>query len=226
MAASLAAVRAIEKQPAHAVSRPRVWAIVGFAERALAAVLLAALLPVLVLLAVVVAALSRRTPFVALARAGRNGNCIWLLKLRTMWEGAECVADSRFLVERIENAPVPEFKTGHDPRVTSPFAAFCRRYSIDEIPQLWHVVAGDMALVGPRPLTYPELSTYYGDDAQEVLSVKPGLTGLWQVRGRNSLTYRQRRELDLHLVRHRSLHLYVSILARTLPAVFSGINAG
>lgn len=109
--------------------------------------------------------------------------------------------------------------------MTSPFAAFCRRYSLDELPQLWHVLRGEMALIGPRPLTLRELDIYYGSDAECVLSVRPGLSGLWQVRGRSRLPYPHRRRLDLFLVRNWSLGLYLKILLLTLPRVLAGKDA-
>ena len=79
-----------------------------------------------------------------------------------------------------------------------------------------------MSLVGPRPLTNREFDQYYGADAHEILRVKPGVTGLWQVAGRSRLSYEERRQLDLFLVRHRSLRLYFTILLRTIPAVLTG----
>ncbi len=120
-------------------------------------------------------------------------------------------------------SPGPESKGFGDPRVTSRFARFCRRFSIDELPQLINVLRGEMSLVAPRPLTRTELIQHYGFDAAEVLRVKPGITGLWQVAGRNRLTYAERRELDLFLVRNNgSLKLYFTILLRTIPAVLKG----
>jgi lipopolysaccharide/colanic/teichoic acid biosynthesis glycosyltransferase len=223
---SVATARALRKQPARAPARPLSWVCVTLAERALALVLLVSLLPALVAVGLVVAVLSGNSPLVAIARAGQKGKRIWLIKFRTMWATATGENAAGRLIERIENTSVPESKMEFDPRVTSAFAAFCRRYSIDEAPQLWHVVRGQMALVGPRPLTYEELDTYYGYDAEEVLSVKPGLTGLWQVRGRNSLTYRQRLAFDLYFVRRWSLRLYLFVVAATIPAVFSGRDAG
>jgi lipopolysaccharide/colanic/teichoic acid biosynthesis glycosyltransferase len=118
-----------------------------------------------------------------------------------------------------------EQKAADDPRVPNAFARFCRRHSIDELPQLLHVVRGEMSLVGPRPLTAWELRRYYGADADEILEAKPGMVGLWQVSGRNRLTYQQRRELDLQLVRGRSLRLYLRILIGTLAEVFTGANS-
>ena len=224
MGFSIAAARALDRQ--FVAERPRSFAIVTIIERLIALILSIAFLPVLIVVAVLVAVLSGRSPLIALARAGHRGKRIWLIKVRTMWCGEKTARNSGRIIERIENAAVPELKTEFDPRVTSSFAAFCRRYSIDELPQLWHVVRGEMALVGPRPLTHQELDTYYGYDADEVVSVRPGLTGLWQVRGRNALTYRRRLALDLYLVRHWSIRLYLFVLAATVPTVFSGRNAG
>ena len=101
-----------------------------------------------------------------------------------------------------------------------------RRLSVDELPQLAHVAAGRMALAGPRPITFGEMRRHYGECAAEVLSVKPGITGLWQVCGRSRLSYRQRRRLDLFFVRRGCGRLYAWILLRTLPAVVRGENAG
>jgi lipopolysaccharide/colanic/teichoic acid biosynthesis glycosyltransferase len=206
--------------------RPAGWNAVMIGERVLALLLLAALLPFLTMAGVIVVLLSRRCPLVAHARVGRNGKEIRVLKLRTMWSGAASKPGPfRYFVEDLRREPVPEVKKSDDPRVTSAFAAFCRSYSIDELPQLWHVVRGDLALVGPRPLTADELIEHYGAAASEVLRVKPGLTGLWQVRGRSYLTYPQRRRLDLFLVRNWSFRLYAGILLATIPSVLTGKDA-
>jgi len=125
----------------------------------------------------------------------------------------------------LRDTPVPKIKIGTDRRVTSRFAYFCRRYSIDELPQLWHVTTGEMSLVGPRPVTKAEWDRYYGDASAEVLQLRPGITGLWQIHGRNRLTYGQRRRLDIFLARHYCVWLYVRILGRTVPQVLSGRNA-
>jgi lipopolysaccharide/colanic/teichoic acid biosynthesis glycosyltransferase len=145
-----------------------------------------------------------------------------MLKFRTMWNGDLRSASDPRVVEFVQQEPGSELKRPHDPRIRSSFARFCRRYSIDELPQLLHVVTGRMSLVGPRPLTRSELHAQYGSRAREVLQVKPGLTGLWQVMGRSRLTYKQRRRLDLFYVHHRSVGLYLKILARTVRPVLSG----
>jgi lipopolysaccharide/colanic/teichoic acid biosynthesis glycosyltransferase len=82
-----------------------------------------------------------------------------------------------------------------------------------------------MSLVGPRPVTDAEMRRYYGSDAKEVLGVKPGIAGLWQISGRNRLSYAKRRGLDLEFVRHRSLRMYLRILLRTVPEIWSGSNS-
>jgi lipopolysaccharide/colanic/teichoic acid biosynthesis glycosyltransferase len=193
----------------------------GF-ERAGALLLLLLALPMLAAAALTLFVLSRRSPLIAHRRVGWRGRTLWMLKLRTMWPAG---APRAAWIERIDDDFGPGLKRANDPRVTSRFARFCRRHSIDELPQLWHVVAGQMSLVGPRPMTQRELEHYYGKDAGEILAVKPGLAGLWQVSGRNRLTYEERRRLDLRMVRERNPGLYFGILLRTLPEVFSGENS-
>ncbi len=146
-----------------------------------------------------------------------------MLKLRTMWGGEGRRGGG--WIEHIDDDGGPELKCAMDSRVPSRFARFCRRHSIDEFPQFWHVISGEMSLVGPRPITERELHRYYGVQAAEVLRAKPGLAGLWQISGRNRLTYAERCRLDLRLVRERSIRLYCAILLRTLPEIFHGKNS-
>ena len=199
------------------------WKALGWGERIVAVLLLAALSPVLAITGILIAALSRRFPLVAHQRIGQHGRPFWTLKFRTMWPAPRRSGGG--LLERIVEEPGPEIKPPADPRVTSRFARFCRRSSIDELPQLLHVICGGMSLVGPRPLTREELRRHYGPLAPEVLAVKPGITGLWQVAGRSRLSYAQRRRLDLFLVRKRSPRLYFTILGRTVSKVLTGSNA-
>jgi exopolysaccharide production protein ExoY len=194
-------------------------------ERCAAGAALIALSPILAGVTVAVRFLSGKSPLVAHQRAGLGGEPFWLLKFRTMWDGGPAEGRARCSqswVEYLENTELPVIKRGPDPRVTSSFAAFCRRFSIDELPQLIHVVSGKMRLVGPRPLTPLEMDVYYGDAAPEVLSVPPGITGLWQVMGRNSLSYPQRRRLDKFYVRRFCLKLYWFVLLRTPWCVLRG----
>lgn len=154
---------------------------------------------------------------------GWRGARLPVLKFRTMWAGGD-TPWRPLVIEDVSNS-VPASKNAGDPRVTSRFAAFCRRFSLDEIPQLYNVARGEMSLVGPRPITLAELETYYGDCADEVVSLRPGLTGLWQIRGRSHLSYQERKRLDLVLVREFLPLLYFSILLRSVPKVLTGSGA-
>ena len=173
------------------------FSVADAAERVAGFVLLAAASPVIATSALAVAALSRRSPFVAHLRVGQAGKPFWVWKLRTMWANREQPPARAGWVEYIVADPTENAKDRLDPRVGGWFAAFCRRHSIDELPQLWHVFRGEMSLVGPRPLTRVEVLRYYEDQAAELLSVKPGLTGLWQVFGRSAIKFPQRAAMDL-----------------------------
>ncbi len=201
-----------------------VLGVLGVAERPVALLALVSLSPVLFVAGTTVFILSGRSPLLGHRRVGRHGRKFWLFKFRTMWDGTPS-QDSTRLIEFIRQDPVSGKKLVHDPRVTSRFAAFLRKHSIDELPQLVNVLIGEMSLVGPRPLTQGELTEHYGVEKLEVLSIKPGITGLWQTMGRSRLTYRQRVRLDLFLARKRSIGLYLRVLWRTMPRVLSGIDA-
>ena len=202
---------------------------VHWVERIAAGIAFAAAAPALGATMLAVRALSGRSPLIAHRRVGMNAQPFWIFKIRTMWDQPKWDSSpprgSSSWIEYLGDTDVPVIKGAPDPRVTSRLAAFCRRYSVDELPQLLQVVTGKLALVGPRPLTSAELEAYYGDDCVEVLSVRPGLTGLWQVMGRNRLTYAQRRRLDLFFLRKCGLGLYLRILLRTPGRVFSGRDA-
>jgi len=193
-------------------------------EPVVAVLCLICLSPLLMILALAIRLASGASPLVAHRRVGRHGKTLWVYKFRSMWSQGARPRKSAFLVERVaDDEPKP--KLGPDPRVTSNFAAFCRRHSIDELPQLALVASGRMSVVGPRPITRFELSEYYNPGAMEVLSIKPGLTGLWQVRGRSRLTYPQRKRFDLFLVRRFSAGLYFRIVMLTIPDVLFGKDA-
>jgi exopolysaccharide production protein ExoY len=214
------------------ISRPTVakqdfsWQCLDSFERLVSALLILSLSPILFVIAALTYRLSGRSPLIAHRRVGQHGSELWVLKFRTMWEGpARPGARGRFCtIEHIDDQSGPDLKGPKDPRVASRFARFCRRHSLDELPQLLLVLVGRMSLVGPRPVTAGELERIYGDDADEIIQVKPGVAGLWQVSGRNRLTLEERRQLDLKCVRERSLKLYFWIVLRTVPEVFSGAN--
>jgi exopolysaccharide production protein ExoY len=193
-------------------------------ERLFAGGLLIVFLPALAATLLAVALASRRSPLIAHRRVGRHGEDFWMLKIRTMWDKTASSRTASW-IEYLGDTHVPVFKDARDPRVTSRLALFCRRFSLDELPQLIHVVSGRMRLVGPRPVTRQEWNAYYGVSCAEVLSVSPGMTGLWQVMGRNRLTYAQRRRLDLFYARHRTPQLDLLLLLRTPFRVLSGRDA-
>jgi lipopolysaccharide/colanic/teichoic acid biosynthesis glycosyltransferase len=157
-------------------------------------------------------------------RIGLNKRVFHIYKFRTMVADAEKKLRD---VEHLNEVSGPVFKIKNDPRIT-PIGKFLRKTSIDELPQLFNILNGDMSLVGPRPLQLRdyELLTEAGEDWQRCrFSVRPGITCLWQVSGRSSLPFHKWMELDLQYVRNWSLWLDVQILAKTIPAVFRGIGA-
>jgi lipopolysaccharide/colanic/teichoic acid biosynthesis glycosyltransferase len=152
---------------------------------------------------------------------GLRGKRFTLLKFRSMVEDASAVlrAQPELWEEYRRN-----LKVKADPRVTRLGKAL-RKASLDELPQLVNVLRGELSLVGPRVLSEVELARY-GEAGEKVLSVVPGLTGLWQVSGRHELSFERRVELDLYYVDHRTLWMDLAILFRTVPAVFTGRGAG
>ena len=151
-------------------------------------------------------------------RLGQGHKPFGCIKFRTMVQGADrqlrrTLKNSARLQEDFRH----RFKLKNDPRIT-PVGHMLRRTSLDELPQLFNILRGEMSLVGPRPIVRAEMERY-GKAMDQVLSVRPGLTGLWQVSGRNNLTYAQRIALDLRYVSRRSLVLDLVILWRTVGVV-------
>lgn len=198
----------------------------GAAEWFAAAILITALLPVFFAIWITILVLSGRPPLIALRRLGQKGSDLWVLKFRTMWDHRSHLRlRDALTVDYIDDPVGPAHKRPEDPRVWSRFARFCRRHSLDELPQLVNVLSGKMSLVGPRPVTRAEIAEIYGPRIEEILGVKPGLSGLWQVSGRNRLSNAERCRLDLECVRDRSVGLYFRVLMRTLPEIFTGESA-
>jgi exopolysaccharide production protein ExoY len=208
-----------------AIGTSRVPSLVDAMERAAGAVFLLGASPVIAASAGVISLLSRRSPFIAHQRVGEAGELLWVWKLRTMWRDQAPEPREKGWVEYIVAEPPRGPKNPADQRVTSRFAKFVRRHSIDELPQFWHVARGQMSLVGPRPLTRSEVARYYGARADELLSVKPGITGIWQTRGRSAVKFPERAAMDLELVNTLTARTYFSILLRTVPALFHGRGA-
>ena len=184
----------------------------------------ALLLPLLVVLALAVRLTDGGPVFYVSQRAGKSGESFGFVKFRSMRVGAE--------LERASLANEADgrlFKMADDPRVTA-LGAFLRRWSLDELPQLWNVLKGDMNLVGPRPLPMEDLAGIEGDPEhwfwfEQRSRVKPGITGPWQVAGRSDLAFERMVDLDVHYIQQWSLVLDLQILARTIPAVLRGRGA-
>jgi lipopolysaccharide/colanic/teichoic acid biosynthesis glycosyltransferase len=164
------------------------------------------------------------SPIFTQLRVGKNGSMFRCYKFRTMVKDA-----NRALSAYLESNPTARaewnrsFKLANDPRVTR-LGMFLRRSSLDELPQLFNVLIGDMSLVGPRPIVAPEIERYR-DKIVEYCSCRPGLTGLWQVSGRNLTSYDRRVRLDVLYARRQSLKLDIAILFRTVSVVLSGRGA-
>jgi len=185
----------------------------------LAALLLPVIVPVLLLCAL---AIRLETPgpivFTQL-RTGRNGRRFRMFKFRTMVPNAEELKAS---LQHLNILPRPDFKIIDDPRITR-VGKFLRKTSLDELPQIVNVLRGEMSFVGPRPTSFAP--TTYDVWHTERLEVTPGITGLWQVKGRNSMTFDERLRLDIDYVRSMSLGLDLKILAATATAVVTRSGA-
>jgi exopolysaccharide production protein ExoY len=203
-------------------SRPMPWreSFYELSKRAIditgAAALLVAALPMCAVAAALIRVTSPGPVLFRQRRIGRGGRVFWCYKLRTMMVDAE---------ERLQRDPElrrvfeVNYKLDIDPRVT-PIGALLRKTSIDELPQLFNVLVGDMSLVGPRPIVPPELERY-GPHGERLLSVKPGLSGFWQVCGRSATTYEERVQMDLAYIERRGLLMDLRLMLMTPVAVIS-----
>jgi lipopolysaccharide/colanic/teichoic acid biosynthesis glycosyltransferase len=183
-----------------------------------AALLLALLFPMLAI-AVAIKLTSPGPILFRQRRLGLRGQEILFLKFRTMVKDAER-RHHEVKYGNITNGPA--FKYPHDPRIT-PLGNILRRWSLDELPQVWNVLRGEMSLVGPRALPVDQNRYLPGQDLR--LSVKPGLTCIWQVSGRSTITFERWMEMDLEYVSNRSLVQDLWLILRTFPAVLSGRGA-
>jgi exopolysaccharide biosynthesis polyprenyl glycosylphosphotransferase len=193
-------------------------------DLSLSLILLILLAPLLLVTAILIKLTSPGPVFFVQKRIGFNKRPFAIYKFRTMVMDAERKLQD---IEHLNEVSGPVFKIKNDPRLT-PIGKFLRKTSIDELPQFFNVLRGDMSLVGPRPLQLRdyELFTEAGEDWQRCrFSVLPGITCLWQVNGRSSLPFHQWMELDLQYVRSWSLWLDLQILAKTIPAVLRGSGA-
>lgn len=180
---------------------------------------LVCLSPLLFLIATMIRLTSKGYSVYSHERIGRGGKPFKCYKFRTMYSDADAK-----LQELLANDPKMKlewektFKLKNDPRVTS-IGAFLRKTSLDELPQFWNVLKGDLSVVGPRPVVRSEIKKCYGQKAAKILSIRPGLTGLWQVSGRNDTTYSTRIRFDEHYIENQSLWLDIKLIAKTIPAM-------
>jgi exopolysaccharide biosynthesis polyprenyl glycosylphosphotransferase len=180
--------------------------------------------PVLVFTAILVKLTAPGPVFFVQRRLGLNKRMFNIYKFRTMVVDAEKRLKD---IEHLNEVSGPVFKIKNDPRIT-PIGRFLRKTSIDELPQLFNVLKGDMSLVGPRPLQvrdYELFNSFCEDWQRRRFSVRPGITCLWQIKGRSSIPFEKWMELDLQYVRNWSLWLDLEILAKTVPAVLKGSGA-
>lgn len=175
--------------------------------------------PVFALIALFSICTSKGPVVYAHKRIGRGGKVFKCYKFRTMYKDAdnrlqELLAKDPDLKKEWE----ANYKLKNDPRITS-IGHFLRKTSLDEFPQFWNVLKGDLSVVGPRPVVLDEIVTHYGEKAGKVLSIRPGLTGLWQVSGRNDTSYAKRISLDEEYINNQSLVLDIKLVLKTIPAM-------
>ena len=183
------------------------------------------LLPLYLVITLAVVLSSKSYPFFAQKRVGRGGRIFTCYKFRTMVPNAE-----EKLQELLEKNP--EFKKEweekrkllNDPRITS-IGKFLRKTSLDELPQFWNVLKGDLSVVGPRAVVMEEIEEQFKEKAQKILTLRPGITGLWQVNGRSLTTYSERVDLEEKYVEDRSFLLDLRIVVWTVPIMFNSKGA-
>lgn len=177
--------------------------------------------PLLVLLAILIKLEDSRSPiFFSQKRVGLNGKLFNIYKFRSMVSDAEIQLIN--LLEKNETTGAM-FKMSNDPRVTK-IGKFIRRTSLDELPQLWNVLKGEMSLVGPRPPLPREVNEYTSYDLQR-LSVTPGCTGLWQISGRSNIGFKEMVEIDINYIKHRSTKMDLIIIFKTITVLFGSKDA-
>lgn len=181
--------------------------------------MLLVLLPLFVIVAVAVKLSDGGPVFYRHRRVGRDGRLFGCLKFRTMRQDSQAALEAHLARDPAARQEWLETrKIKNDPRITS-VGGVLRKTSLDELPQLLNILSGQMSVVGPRPIVPDEIAMY-GSDAQHYLAVQPGLTGAWQVSGRNDTSYAERVRLDSDYVRNWSFATDLFIVARTVPAVF------
>lgn len=190
-------------------------AIKRFLDILISIIGLIVLLPVFLILGIVIRIDSPGPILFAHKRIGKNGKEIKILKFRTMYKDAE------EMIKKFDEKQMKEYKENYklkdDPRITK-IGNILRKTSLDELPQIFNIIKGDLSIVGPRPVVESELEKY-GKNKDKFLSVTPGLTGYWQANGRSTTTYEQRMNMELYYVENRSLWMDIKIFFKTFVSV-------
>jgi exopolysaccharide biosynthesis polyprenyl glycosylphosphotransferase len=204
-------------------SRPDGWPALlkRILDVTLTAAILAVVGPILIVVTLLIKVTSKGPILFRQERIGRNKRRFFIYKFRTMVPNAEQMQSA---LERLNEASGPVFKIRNDPRVT-PLGRLLRRTSLDELPQLFNVLRGEMSLVGPRPLPVRDYEGFDQDWQRRRFSVRPGITCLWQINGRSDIGFDHWMKLDLQYLDEWSIWLDVKILAQTIPAVLKGTGA-
>lgn len=187
-----------------------------------ALILLLLLLPLMAIIALLICISSKGPILYFQKRIGFRGKEFTIFKFRTMVLNADQLIVS-FNTEQLDEFH-SSFKLKDDPRITQ-VGKFLRKTSLDELPQLINVLKGDMSLIGPRPVTKVELTEKFGDASNLVTSIRPGITGLWQVNGRNDISYEERIKLDVEYVINCCISTDIKILLKTLKTIFLRMGA-
>ena len=180
--------------------------------------------PVYLILTILVALSSRGPIFYVQKRIGKNHQPFNCIKFRTMVDNADAVLATIVEDDTMRQEFQESFKLKHDPRITK-IGKFLRLTSLDEFPQFWNVLKGEMSVVGPRPLV-PEELPKYGRKIDTVLQIKPGITGLWQVSGRNDIPYPKRVKIDVYYASSRNWLLDLWIIYKTVGVILFPRNNG
>lgn len=177
-------------------------------------------LPLGLIIALLIKGTSPGPIFYSCKRVGKDGQPIYCWKFRTMCQDAD-----KKLQEILQQNPQLKqewdtyYKLKDDPRVSG-IGKILRKTSLDELPQFWNVLMGDLSVVGPRPVTEEEIQKYFGEKASKILSVRPGLTGIWQTSGRSLLTFEERIRLEESYIEMQSLIFDLKIICKTIPMIF------
>ncbi|PJD98342.1 MAG: exopolysaccharide biosynthesis protein [Parachlamydia sp.] len=186
---------------------------------------LALCIPLFMVVGLVIKLSSKGPVFFSHERIGRGGKRFKCYKFRTMYPDAEArLSQMLACCSKTQEEWSHSRKLKQDPRIT-PIGSFLRKTSLDEFPQFWNVLKGDLSVVGPRPVVEAEITQHYGIKAQDILRLRPGITGLWQVSGRSDVSYDNRIMLDQKYIENQSILLDLKLIAKTIPAIFNSKGA-